>query len=45
MSLNNCIYIQTVQQQLLTQTVTDQAAEGNEEISVTEERLSQLKRR
>ena len=34
----------TVQQQLLTQTATDQATEGNEDVSITEEQLSQLKR-
>ena len=36
---------QTVQQQLLMQTATDQTAEGNEEAPITEERLLQLKRR
>ena len=42
----NCFYsLQTAQQQLLTQLATDQAAEGNEEKSVTEEKLLELKRR
>lgn len=34
-----------MEQQLLTQTLADQTAEGNEEKSITEERLSQNKRR
>lgn len=46
MSCNKFLsHCQTVQQQLLTQTVTDQAAEGNEEKSMTEESLLQVKRR
>ena len=43
--LSMFILNQTVQQQLLMQTATDQTAEGNEEALITEERLLQLKRR